>query len=59
MVLPAESLVFENEVGGVSNSELCLLRSVVVVRTLELTEERLNASSMTFSNSVLTFRASL
>jgi hypothetical protein len=58
-VLAPEFLVFENDVGGVSYSETLLLASVTAVLMLELIEDRLNASSITFSSSVLTFRASL
>ena len=58
-MLPAESRVFEKDVGGVSYSETGNLRFVPAERTLEPIEDRLNASSMTFSSSVLTLRASL
>lgn len=59
MVPPLESRVLVNEVGGLSYSKTPFGASVAVVRTVELIEERLKASSMAIPSSVLTFRASL
>jgi hypothetical protein len=59
MELPPESLVFEKDVGGVSYCAKSCRASVPVVRMLEPTDDRLNASSMTFPSSELTFLASL
>lgn len=57
-MVPPESRL-EKEVGGVSYSKPAWCISTVDVRTLEHIEDRLNASSMTFSSSVLILRASL